>query len=736
MVQLWLALLAGGLLGGISILVRKKPGSLPKTMKVLSVTLFFVATAGLLSWIFTGADAFDSTFNLLYADIETPVDAASTWMFSRSLSLFVFFLRWMTLLSVTWAVVGSFFSSRFVRRFLGTVGLLTGVLDAVFFHTQLTAFLGSGASLWTLRGLTYFLQTVLLVILGILHLVPMFRNRERIRWREIPGFLLIWALSALAVFPEAGLTTLFGNYGAVPDDFIAEHLALIVLPFVFLLSAYFAMVRRTQADRDLMLLFLVFAAFFQYFYETRRGLGALPLHLCNAAILLMLVSFVFRRKGIFYFNYFANVLGALAAILLPSYSGDLFSSSVVHYVFNHFYAFTIPVLGVAFHRFDRPTMKMMYRALGVFAAYFILMVFLNAWFSNYSPTDYFFTNSDFLSSKFGLEAFQYRYVASFSAGGLTFTFYYVFQILFFLGFIFLMFMSWYVYDAIFRFSDTYSRLFSKLKCRKMDLLNLRQALQGRKMSEPMNPDGVNLLKISHFTKRYGNSETKAVDDFSLEVRAGEVFGFLGHNGAGKSTTIKSIVGIQSITEGEIEICGYSIRTQPMEAKLRIGYVSDNHAVYEKLTGREYIHYVADLYMVPEDLREKRLEEYLERFSLGYAIDREIKSYSHGMKQKLVVIASLIHDPKVWILDEPLTGLDPTSSFQIKECMRAHADKGNIVFFSSHVIEVVERICDRIAIIGKGRLEGVYDVKKLLSEGDSLENLFMRSVSLGGHGGEK
>ncbi|MFP4177340.1 MAG: ABC transporter ATP-binding protein [Acholeplasmataceae bacterium] len=236
-----------------------------------------------------------------------------------------------------------------------------------------------------------------------------------------------------------------------------------------------------------------------------------------------------------------------------------------------------------------------------------------------------------------------------------------------------------------------------------------------------------MIRISHFSKRYGNAKNKAVDDFSLEVHKGEVFGFLGHNGAGKSTTIKSLVGIQSITEGRIEICGYDIRTQPLEAKLRIGYVSDNHAVYEKLTGREYIDYVADLYHVSEEDRKARLDKYLKQFNLEHAFDQEIKSYSHGMKQKLVVIASLIHEPDVWILDEPLTGLDPTSAYQIKESMREHAEKGNIVFFSSHVIEVVERICHRIAIINNGRLVGIYTLKELRQEGTSLEELYMKNV---------
>ena len=237
-----------------------------------------------------------------------------------------------------------------------------------------------------------------------------------------------------------------------------------------------------------------------------------------------------------------------------------------------------------------------------------------------------------------------------------------------------------------------------------------------------------MVKIEHFTKKYAGSNAPSVDDFCLEINDGEVFGFIGHNGAGKSTTIKSMVGIQSITHGKIWIDGFDISKQPLEAKLRIGYVSDNHAAYEKLTGREYIKYVAALYLVSEEDRDARLHKYATMFNLIDALDREIKGYSHGMKQKLVVIASLIHNPKVWILDEPLTGLDPTSSYQIKECMRQHADEGNIVFFSSHVIEVVEKICDKICIIQRGKLVGVYDLKEIAKEGITLEQLYLKHVA--------
>ncbi len=237
-----------------------------------------------------------------------------------------------------------------------------------------------------------------------------------------------------------------------------------------------------------------------------------------------------------------------------------------------------------------------------------------------------------------------------------------------------------------------------------------------------------MIEIRDFTKIYSGSKVPSVDHLTLTINPGEVYGFLGHNGAGKSTTIKSLVGIQSITSGQIIVNGFDVAKQPVEAKLTIGYVSDNHAVYERLTGREYINYIADLYMVSQEDRDARIEKYVRMFNLEDAIDREVKSYSHGMKQKLVVIASLIHDPKVWVLDEPLTGLDPTSSYQIKECMKEHAARGNIVFFSSHVIEVVEKICTRICIISHGKLMCEYSLKELKEQGISLEELYLKYVS--------
>ena len=236
-----------------------------------------------------------------------------------------------------------------------------------------------------------------------------------------------------------------------------------------------------------------------------------------------------------------------------------------------------------------------------------------------------------------------------------------------------------------------------------------------------------MLKIYNLTKTYSNTLEHAVNGLSLEVKPGEVFGFLGPNGAGKSTTIKSVVGILPFDSGDIEICGVSLKNNPLEAKMNVGYVPDNHAVFERLTGREYVNHMANFFNVPVDKMIERSEYYVKLFKLEKAFDQPIKSYSHGMMQKISVIAALVHEPKLWILDEPLTGLDPQSAYQLKQAMRAHADKGNSVFFSSHILDVVENLCDRVCIIKKGELQGIYDLKNLKAEGVSLEELFMQVI---------
>lgn len=231
-----------------------------------------------------------------------------------------------------------------------------------------------------------------------------------------------------------------------------------------------------------------------------------------------------------------------------------------------------------------------------------------------------------------------------------------------------------------------------------------------------------MLDIDNLSKKYLNSVNYSVQDLTIKVKRGEIFGFLGQNGAGKSTTIKCLTGIYPFDEGDIKICGYSIKSEPLKAKLNIGYVPDNHAVYDNLTGREYVNCIADLYGVSEDDRTARLEEYLKVFKLGFAIDRQIKGYSHGMKQKICIIAALIHNPNLWVLDEPMVGLDPQSIFEIINRMKDHVKSGNTVFFSSHNIDLVAKLCDRVAIIHDGQLCTIMDLNEGTNR-DKLEDVF-------------
>ncbi|EJQ45933.1 hypothetical protein IEE_02055 [Bacillus cereus BAG5X1-1] len=235
-----------------------------------------------------------------------------------------------------------------------------------------------------------------------------------------------------------------------------------------------------------------------------------------------------------------------------------------------------------------------------------------------------------------------------------------------------------------------------------------------------------MIEIVNVSKSY-NGSNYAVKDLSLSVPSGEIFGFLGPNGAGKSTTIKMITGIHGVDKGTITINGKDIMKKPMEAKKTFGYVPDSPDMFLRLKGIEYLNFMADMYEVPKEVRQDRIESLAKKFDLYNALSDQIQSYSHGMRQKIVIIGVLVHEPDVWILDEPLTGLDPKSAYILKEMMREHAEKGKIVFFSTHVLEVAEKICDRVAIINKGNLQfkgNLNEMRDHFKSNESLEKMFL------------
>lgn len=210
-----------------------------------------------------------------------------------------------------------------------------------------------------------------------------------------------------------------------------------------------------------------------------------------------------------------------------------------------------------------------------------------------------------------------------------------------------------------------------------------------------------MLKIQHLTKTYGDK--KAVDDLNLEIRPGEIYGFIGHNGAGKTTTIKACCGLLQFDSGEITVDGISVKDNPLECKKRLAYIPDNPDLYDFMPAIKYLNFVADIYGVSKDDRARRIKKYADMFEITENLAQPINSFSHGMKQKLAVTSALIHDPKLMLLDEPFVGLDPMAAHLLKEQMRALCDRGGAIFFSTHVLEVAEKLCDKIAIIKGGKL---------------------------------
>ena len=230
-----------------------------------------------------------------------------------------------------------------------------------------------------------------------------------------------------------------------------------------------------------------------------------------------------------------------------------------------------------------------------------------------------------------------------------------------------------------------------------------------------------MLKIEHLTKTFG--EKKAVDDLSLHIAPGEIYGFIGHNGAGKTTTLKSVVVIQKFDEGEITVCGTSIKADPLTCKKQIAYIPDNPDLYEYMTGIKYLNFIADIFGIGSAERMERMHKYADIFELTADLAQPIASYSHGMKQKLAIISAWIHEPRLIIMDEPFVGLDPKAAHLLKGMMREVCDNGGAIFFSTHVLEVAEKLCDKVAIIKAGKLIRSGTMEEVKGD-DSLEEVFL------------
>lgn len=655
-------------------------------------------------------------------------------LFNSSFMCFsVVVLVWLSFASFVILAILPFFKYRVLKNLAKTFCLIVNTFNVGYLNQIVYSFTGSyelslcGAFIAIEVGLSLFYSFYILITDGFF----------KIEKSELKEMFLSLPIVLIFSIPSYLLSTLFGIVGAgMVKDLQLYHRIYLYLAFIIMFGLYFILRKREKEYIRMSLLYISLATLItycsNYTFVSFITPSSWPLHLCNTAMFIIPLCLIFKWEKLFYFTFFINVLGAFFAMLMPNYSagGGFTTYTIVSFWINHIMAFAMPLLIVYLGVYERPKLKQFIYSMIGFLLYFLLVVILNAWFTSVgTPTDFFFVNSDFIAEKLGTWAENLLDITwNVRIGGNTLVFYPVYQSLFFVVYVCLGLGMWFFYTWLFQIQDFYKVLIEKRRKIKLDEIGLCVKYGKRNIGECMNNESVNKLVVKNVSKRYGNNKNFSVENVSFEVNAGEILGFLGPNGAGKSTIIKCIVGIQPVTCGSIEINGYDIEKQPVLAKSQFGFVPDHYALYEKLTGREYINYIADLYDVSKEDRNFMLDKMLKDLNMQENIDSQIRTYSHGMKQKIAIMSALIHEPKLWILDEPLTGLDPNSIYEVKECMKEHAKKGNIVFFSSHIIDIVEKLCDRIIIIKNGKIVTSLKLDELKEQGISLEDYYLDIIN--------
>lgn len=710
---------------------KKSKDKIPLVHKLLAWGIFALMFVWLL---LSGGGAIRDTVKIVF---YSPFNGVETIGGENVTTVFVLLAIWAQIILHIITQISPFFKFKIIHRM---ERLVSPVLAALVFAMMPDIAYGLLKTYdVTAMGILFSIEIGLiigkLIYLWVFDRIPLKMNRG-----EIVEFILCILGAILFTMPDYMLMAFIGNpsFSAPTLSFGEGHRYYIYATFVFLIGLTLLLRNHKGEYSRMVLLFISLGGMISF--STGYNFGDFlkpydwPLHICNTAMYILPIALITKKEKIFYFTFFINILGAFLAIFMPNYSSSshVFSSRAVGFYTNHILAMCGPLVCVFLDIFPRPKKKQFFYSMVGFAVYYVIVLVCNTLFNAYWPgkeVDFFYINSDFVAKKVNMEFLLKDFAFHFDINGKHYTMYPLYQAIYFAGFILMSIGMWYVYAWIFKFQDQLIYLNQRSKKIKFDEMALKVKYGQREVNKCMNEASKDKLLICDFGKRYSESSPFAVRHINFEAKAGEIIGFLGPNGAGKSTTIKAIVGIHLPTEGHIEVNGYDVAVQPVLAKQQIGFVPDHYALYENLSGREYLNYIADLYEVSQKDRDAFLEEFLDTLAMRDAIDNKIQTYSHGMKQKIAIMASIIHNPKIWILDEPLTGLDPVSIFQVKQCLKRHAENGNIVFFSSHLIDIVEKLCDRIIIISNHQVRDVADVKELLKKGINLEQYYMDKTGL-------
>ncbi len=680
---------------------------------------------------------------------------------SQSLNTFIYFNRLFLLSALLFSALGLFFKENKIFKILN-IFYNPVVVFINLFNIKNNLFYLTGNNLYK-DNFNTFSNVVYLYLLSLILLSSIIYIVDTIIKKDLPKDYKLYIFSAyfiLASFflvnPSITLIVYFNNYKS-PYLYKAFHYLIIIFAiFIAFFIGYFIK-RKNDETKKIILYSITISSliilFDNYEYINLSNLGRLPFNILFICLVSFFISVVFNFKKLFYAAYFLSAFGVIYKFIFPNLDSSIYFINPLSYSFwqLNIYLFIIPIILLSAGYFKIFKSKDNLISTLVFSLYFVFCILVNIFFQSirdnkvfkntYLDVDYFYLNKDVIVNniKF-LKGVKENYIINFKYKAVNIKIPYLYLIVVYISYLFLSMFTISLSEYFFKNIDVYKEVFSvyrkrlKNNGRKNNLYKKIKKSLGLKNISKLKDEILKIkeetlanLKVSNFYKSFNQSDNYTVRDVNFEFEKGDIIGFVGHNGAGKSTCIKTIVGINDITKGSISICGYDIKENPEISKYLIGYVPDNHPLYENLTGYEFIKYVASLYLVKNEDFNKRYQYFIKLFNLEKSINNYIKTYSHGMKQKISVIASLIHEPKVWILDEPLTGLDPTSVLMIKKCIIDHAKKGNIVFFSSHIIEVVENICNKILLIKSGQILKNMDVQKACSVYGSLTNLYKESI---------
>lgn len=701
----------------------KKPSKLKEIFysKEKATTFLFEAVAVILNVIFItrflmGHDYLENVSGL-QSDFLSPFGVASGAILLCYQAVVIFYI-----------VGAQFLPSKKTEAITKWVGGIVLLFTVFFFHNVLGGLLGNIISEpFSWRGAFFALE----VGIEIAFVVKTWASNPSPKLTKEEGYSILSAVIILLIVSINDYLpkNLFGeSIQNIPTakGLSWTHRVFVYLTFLLPILYFCLLYPQDYSHRRYLLYVIASGALFAYAsirrYETWTSVYSLPLHLCNTAMYIMPLTLIFKNYWLFYFTMFVNVIGAFFALMMPNFSDALpiFGNQTFEFYINHMYATFMPVLIILLKIYERPKWKYFLYSMIGFLAYFVLVAALDIYFDGQGiSVDFFFLNSDFIVDKLGswAENIYLGGLVVFENGGFTYTIRVPYLVGFFLTYVLLSLGMWFIYEVLFVLVDGKIAIMDKAISRK----------ERKKDFTPIANHEISLV-ATNVSKSYPGNTSPSLKNFSISLHPGKIYGFLGNNGAGKSTFIKACVGLHDFQQGSIKICGYDISFEAQKAKSVMAYVPDHYALEEQLSGREYVSYMASLYQVRPEKQKELVEHFLPLLSLVKAYDRPIRTYSHGMKQKITLLGALVHSPEIIILDEPLTGVDPESVYEIKKVLLQIAEEGRLVFFSSHMIDIVEAICDQAIIIKNGEFVDSIDLNSISKKGGSIEEALLLKMN--------